>query len=109
MTLLSRVSCCLCFGFEVLFGYLGVCGHSTYFRDLYFDMVSRLCVSNTYYETLDFGYAFSLRACFGYFNFIFFPHLNRATLKAFTVATPSLITATLSSTITQIIFLFLNL
>jgi hypothetical protein len=102
MNLLSRVSYCLCFGIKVLFGYLSVCGHSTYFRDLYFDMVSRLCVSNTHYETLDSGYAFLLAAHFRYVHFVFFSHLNWAPLEALAMASPSLITATLPSAIAQV-------
>jgi hypothetical protein len=65
-------------------------------------MVPQLSVSNSYHETLNFGYTLTLMALFCYVHFIFLSHLNRVTLKALAMATPSLITTTLSSPITQI-------
>jgi len=82
---------------KVLFDYFSVCGSTAYPRDLYFNMVSRLCVGNEYYETLDSGYAFPLATRFGYVHFVFLSHLNWAGLKAPTITASSLITHTASS------------
>jgi hypothetical protein len=73
---------------KVLFDHFCFCGHSAYSRDLYSHMVSRLCVSNEYNETLDSGDAFSLATRSRYIHFVFLAHLNWATLKA--LATPRL-------------------
>jgi hypothetical protein len=88
-------------GVKVLFDYFCFCGYIAYLRDLYSHMVSRLCVGNEYYETLDSGYTFTLGARFRYVHFVFLSHLNWATLKALAVTTPSLITAITSSRITH--------
>ena len=80
-----------------LFDYFGVCGSTAYPRDPYFQMVSRLCIGNEYYETLDFGYAFSLAAHLCYVHFVFLAHLNWAGLKALTIITSSLTTHRASS------------
>jgi hypothetical protein len=87
-----------------LFNYFCVCGHTAYSSNSYFHMISRLCVRNEYDETLHFGYAFLLAAHFRYVHFVFFSHLNRATLEALAMASPSLITATLPSAIAQVQF-----
>jgi len=82
---------------KVLFDYFSVCSATAYPRDLYFQMVSRLCVGNEYYETSDSGYAFSLAARFRYVHFVFLSHLNWARLKAPAIITSSLITHKASS------------
>jgi hypothetical protein len=64
-------------------------------------MVSRLCVGNVYYETLDSGYTFPLAARFRYIHFAFLSRLNWATLKAFAMTASSLMAVTSSSRITH--------
>jgi hypothetical protein len=49
-------------------------------------MVSRLCVSNEYDETLNSGYSFPLAAHFGYVYFVFLSHIDWATFKALAMA-----------------------
>src|SRR3990170_2531727 len=80
-----------------LFDYFSVCGAAADPRYPYFHMVSRLCVGNEYYETLDSGYAFPLATHLRYVHFIFLSHLNWARLKAPTVTASSLITHEASS------------
>jgi hypothetical protein len=86
---------------KVLFDYFCVCVLNAYPRDLYSHMVSRLCVGNVYYETLDSGYTFPLAARFRYIHFVFLSRLNWATLKAFAMTTSSLMAITTSSRITH--------
>ena len=82
---------------KVLFDYFGVCGSTAYPRDPYFHMVSRLCVGNKYYETLDSGYAFPLAARLRYVHFVFLSHLNWARPKALIITASSFITHRTSS------------
>ena len=95
------MQCMHVLGVKVLFDYFCVCVLNAYPRDLYSHLVSRLCVGNVYYETLDSGYSFSLAARFRYIHFVFLSRLNWATLKAFAMTASSLMAITTSSRITH--------
>jgi hypothetical protein len=88
-------------GIKALFDYFCVCVHNAYPRDLDSHMVSRLCVGNVYYETLDSGYALPLAARCRYVHFVFLSRLNWATLIAFAMTTSSLMAITTSSRISH--------